>query len=129
MSAPENRNELPPPDLSSSGPPGWLVGLVGGLGALLTLGVLLAIQQDYRTAIAVGSAMVALGIFLAIGLITERVLISRIAALALIAGGVAILVLGLRDGNPLWIAGGFVVLIAGELILLRDRIIPRDRTR
>jgi hypothetical protein len=123
----DNRNELPPPDLSSSNTPGWQVGLVAGLGAVITLGVLLAMQQDYRTAIEVGSVMVALGIFLAIGLITERTLVSRLAAIILIAGGVLILGLGILEGNPLWMAGGFVVLLAGELVLLRDRIIPRDR--
>ena len=126
MSA-DNRNELPPPDLSSANTPGWQIGLVGGLGAVITLGVLLAMQQDYRMAIEVGSVMVALGIFLAVGLIAERALISRLAALVLIAGGVVILGLGILEENPLWMAGGFVVLLAGELVLLRDRLIPRDR--
>jgi hypothetical protein len=127
MSYPNDSNELPRPDLSRGSAPAWQVGLLGGIGAVITIGVLVAIQQDERTAIEVGIVLVVLGIFLAIGLIAESSVVSRIAAICLVIGGIAILAVGFTGDNPLWMAGGLVIFLAGELVLLRDRIFSQSR--
>ena len=125
MSASENPNDLPRPVPPSRETPGWQVGLVTGIGAVITALVVLAIQQSYRTTFEVGAALIVAGILLAIGLIAASPLTSRIAAIGLFVGGVAVLALGFARDNPLWMAGGLVVFLAGELVLLRDRFLPR----
>jgi len=125
MNAPNPSNDLPRPDLSPGSTPAWQVALVGGLGALITVGVLIAIQQSYRTAIEVGTVMIVLGLFLAIGLIAERPAVSRGAAVILFLGGIVVLGLGIMDGNMLWAAGGLVILLAGEAVLLKEQFLPR----
>jgi hypothetical protein len=122
MSYPNDSNELPRPDLSRGSTPAWQVALLGGIGAIITIGVLVAIQQDERTAIEVGSVLVAMGILLAVGLIAASPVISRLAAVCVILGSIAILALGFTRDNPLWMAGGLVIFLTGELVLLRDRI-------
>ena len=126
MSSPNDTNDLPRPIPPSRETPAWQVGLMTGIGAVVSLLVLLAIQQDYRSAIEVGSALVAFGILLAIGLIAESKAISAAAAVGLFAGGIAVLLLGVTRGNALWMTGGLVIFLCGELVLLRERIIRRD---
>ena len=129
MSGPDERTDtdldLARPDLSPGSTPGWAVAAIAGFGAVITFGVLLAIQQDSRTAIEVGAVLITLGIVLAIGLITTAPLVRIVCALSLIAGGVVIFALGVMNGNALWLAGGVLIFLAGELILLRERLFPR----
>jgi peptidoglycan/LPS O-acetylase OafA/YrhL len=125
MSHTNDTNELSRPVPPSRDTPTWQVAVVAICGAILPLLVILAMYQDYRAAIEMGTILVGLGFFMAIGLIATSPLISRLAALCLFAGGIAILWLGFTRENPLWMGGGLFVFLAGEVVLLRDRFISR----
>jgi hypothetical protein len=98
---------------------------MGSVGGIVTLVTIVGVQRSARSAMELGTFLVALGLLFGIGMVTKSRPVELVTSMLLLfAGGIAI-GLGTTFGSWLWYLGAAFFFTCGAVIFMKDRFIAR----